>query len=143
MVRLPPSGIEETITAARAIEQTLNESYSEFAKKELNAEAHYFSIKFEKVYARFFQAGRKKRYAGHLVWKEGKDVDEIDIVGFEIRRSDYPVITKTVQRKVMEMILHGEGYEGVKEYLGDIIRNYRAGRYSLDESAFRRDREAP
>ncbi len=133
MVRLPPSGIEETIAAARSIEKTLNESYSEFAKKELNAETHYFSIKFEKVYARFFQAGKKKRYAGHLVWKEGNDVDEIDIVGFEIRRSDYPAITKTVQRKVMEMILHGEGYEGVKEYLGDIIKNYRAGRYTLDE----------
>ncbi len=134
MVRLPPSGIEETISAARAIEEKLNKSYSEFAQKELNAETHYFSIKFEKVYARFFQAGKKKRYAGHLVWKEGKDVDEIDIVGFEIRRSDYPSITKTVQRKVMEMILHGAGYEVVKEYLGTIILDYRAGRYSLDET---------
>jgi len=30
----------------------------------------------------------EERYAGSLVWKEGKDVRETDIVGFEIRRSD-------------------------------------------------------
>jgi DNA polymerase I len=35
--------------------------------------------------------------------------------------------------KVMEMILAGENYEGVKSYLSDVIRKYRAGKYSLDE----------
>ena len=133
MVELPESGIDGTIAKAREIEQRLNESYRDFAKKELSADTHFFSIKFEKIYGRFFQAGKKKRYAGHLIWKEGKTVDEIDIVGFEIRRSDYPHITKTVQRRVMEMILHGEPFEEIRRYLGDIIRNYRSGRYSLDE----------
>jgi DNA polymerase I len=33
----------------------------------------------------------------------------------------------------MEQILHGENYDAIKRYLGDIIRNYRAGTYSLDE----------
>ncbi|HUU75363.1 MAG TPA: DNA-directed DNA polymerase [Methanoregulaceae archaeon] len=133
MVMLHPGAIEETIRIARQIEETVNASYGEFALRELNADTHYFSIKFEKVYRRFFQAGKKKRYAGHLVWKEGSDVDQIDVIGFEIRRSDYPSITKVVQRKVMEMILYGEGYDVVKEYLGEVIRNYRAGKYSLDE----------
>ena len=133
MVALPPSGVEETIATARRIEKVLNESYGTFAKRELNADTHYFSIKFEKIYERFFQAGKKKRYAGHLVWKEGKTVDEIDIVGFEIRRSDYPQITKKVQRRVMEMILHGDTFDQIREYLGTIIKDYRAGRYSLDE----------
>ena len=133
MVMLPPAPIEETIVAARGIERDVNQSYSEFARRELNAEAHYFSIKFEKVYGRFFQAGKKKRYAGHLIWKEGALTDQIDVVGFEIRRSDYPAITKIVQKKVMEMILQGEGYESVKSYLGGVIRDYRAGRFSLDE----------
>jgi len=133
MVQLPAMGIEETIAAARVIEKELNESYGEFAKRELNAGTHFFSIKFEKIYGSFFQAGKKKRYAGHLTWKEGKIVDEIDIVGFEIRRSDYPQITKRVQMKVMEMILHGEPFEGTRSYLGTIIKDYRSGRYSLDE----------
>ncbi len=133
MVLIKSPDLEGTISAAREVERLLNESYGDFARTELSADRHFFSIKFEKVYRRFFQAGKKKRYAGHLVWKEGATVDEIDIVGFEIRRSDYPLITKIVQGRVMELILRGEGYDEVKRYLGEVIRNYRAGRYSLDE----------
>jgi DNA polymerase I len=33
----------------------------------------------------------------------------------------------------MEMILKGEGYDSVKAYLGNVILDYRAGRFSLDE----------
>ena len=134
MVEMPPGTLEETIARARGIEAQVNASYDEFAKTELNADKHYFSIKFEKVYRRFFQAGRKKRYAGHLVWKEGKEVDEIDVVGFEIRRSDSPQITREVQHTVLEMILRGDSFEEVREYLRDVIRRYRRGEYSLDET---------
>ena len=134
MVQLPQDyDRNATIDTARVIEKALNASYSDFAKKELNADTHYFSIKFEKIYARFFQAGKKKRYAGQLVWKEGKDVNETDIVGFEIRRSDTPQITKVVQKRIMELILSGAGYNEVKAYLSDIIKKYRAGAFSLDE----------
>jgi DNA polymerase I len=134
MVQLSPEfDREKTIAAARSIEKALNASYQEFARRELNADVHYFSIKFEKIYARFFQAGKKKRYAGKLVWKEGKDVSETDIVGFEIRRSDTPQITKVVQQRVMELILSGAGYGEIKAYLSDIIKKYRAGTFSLDE----------
>ena len=134
MVEVPPGDLSETIERARAIEARLNASYGDFAKTELNADRHYFSIKFEKVYSRFFQAGKKKRYAGHLVWKEGKDVDEVDVVGFEIRRSDSPQITREVQRDVIEMILRGDAFEDVQGYLRDVIRKYRRGEYSLDEA---------
>jgi len=133
MVQLPIMEQDKTIEVAKSIEKTLNESYKAFAKKVLNADVHFFSIKFEKIYARFFQAGKKKRYAGFLVWKEGKNVHETDIVGFEIKRSDTPQITKTVQSKVMEMILAGEGYTGIKKVISDVITNYRSGKYTLDE----------
>ena len=133
MVELPGLDLPATIAESRRIEAVLNASYGEFAKRELNADVHYFSIKFEKVYRRFFQAGRKKRYAGHLVWKEGSIVDGIDIVGFEIRRSDYPQITKAVQARVIELILRGEGYDAVRKYLGEVIRDFRAGKFPLDE----------
>jgi DNA polymerase I len=124
---------EQTIATAKTIEKCLNESYKDFAKNELNADVHFFSIKFEKIYARFFQAGKKKRYAGSLVWKEGKDVEEVDIVGFEIRRSDTPQITKDVQKHVMEMILAGQGQADIREYLIGIVQQYRSGNYSLDK----------
>jgi len=133
MVQLPKADLDETIRMAREIEQKVNASYSGFAQTVLSAEKHYFSIKFEKVYRRFFQAGKKKRYAGNLVWKEGSVVDEIDVVGFEIRRSDSPQITREVQRKVLEMILKGDGFDDVRAYLRDVIRKYRRGEFPLDE----------
>ncbi len=136
MIQIPPgTDIVGTIRIAKEIEGALNDSYAGFALRELNAPSHYFSIKFEKVYRRFFQAGKKKRYAGHLVWKEGKDVDEVDIVGFETRRSDTPQITREVQKTVIAMILRGENFPTVRSYLGGVIRNYRAGVYPLDAIA--------
>lgn len=133
MVQLPVLDLDKTICVAREIEEELNESYSKFALDVLGAREHYFSIKFEKVYRRFFQAGKKKRYAGHLVWKEGKDVDQVDIVGFELRRSDSPHITKEVQQHVMELVLQGADLPELKSYLGVIIRKYRRGEYSPDD----------
>ncbi len=72
MVQLPALDREKTIETARVLEKQLNASYQEFARRELNAETHYFSIKFEKIYERFFQAGKKKRYAAGLSGRKAK-----------------------------------------------------------------------
>ncbi len=133
MVEIPSNSLDETITKAREIETKLNSSYNVFAKKTLNADKHFFSIKFEKVYRRFFQGGKKKRYAGNLIWKEGKDVNETDMMGFEAKRSDSPLITRHVMVEMMNKILNGADLKEIKHYLGDIIKKYRSGAYPLDE----------
>ncbi|SIR86540.1 DNA polymerase domain-containing protein [Natronorubrum thiooxidans] len=117
------------------IEEYINDRYDDFARDELNAELHRFQIEFEKLYRRFFQAGKKKRYAGHITWKEGKDVDTIDIVGFEYQRSDIAPITKEVQHEVIEKIVREGDVEGTKEYLNEIIEDVRTGNISLEEIA--------
>jgi len=133
-VKLPSDWtMEQTIAEARRLEKLLNDSYPGFAKTVMNADVSYFSVKFEKLYQRFFSGGRKKRYAGLLVWKEGKVVHEIDVVGFEVRRSDSPAITKIAQKELIGMVLEGKPFAEVKAYLAGIIRNYRTGKYSLDE----------
>lgn len=134
MVQLPETLTrEETIAEARRIEKVLNDSYKGFAKTELNADVHYFSTKFEKIYTRFFQAGKKKRYAGLLTWKEGKDVKEVDVVGFEMKRSDTPRVTKDAQKTIMSMILEGDKFEVVQGYLRGVVRKYRSGGYPLED----------
>ncbi|WP_257628296.1 DNA polymerase domain-containing protein [Haloplanus salinarum] len=115
------------------LEESINDSYDEFALEELNAHEHRFQIEFEKLYRRFFQAGKKKRYAGHIVWKEGKHVDDIDITGFEYKRSDIAPITKEVQRRVIEMIVTGEDVDDVEEYVHDVIEDFEAGNVDLDD----------
>ncbi len=127
--------IAELVENGQVLEGKINESYQDFAEAELNAEEHYFEIEFEKLYRRFFQAGKKKRYAGHIVWKEGKEVDDIDITGFEYQRSDIAPITKEVQHEVLERIVREGDIEGVKQYLHEIITKFENGEFSPEEVA--------
>jgi DNA polymerase elongation subunit (family B) len=124
---------EDAIASSFELEEAINASYDEFAESELGATEHRFRIEFEKLYRRFFQAGKKKRYAGHIVWKEGKDVDDIDITGFEYKRSDIAPITKEVQKEVLEMIVTQGDVEEVKEYVHDVIDRFQTGGISVEE----------
>ncbi|TKX43220.1 MULTISPECIES: DNA-directed DNA polymerase [unclassified Halorubrum] len=137
MLSLSDMSKEEAIETSFEIEDHINERYDDFAREELNASEHRFQIEFEKLYRRFFQAGKKKRYAGHIVWKEGKDVDDIDITGFEYKRSDIAGITKEVQQNVIETIVTGDDIdddmEEVKGYLVDVIARVLDGDVDLDE----------
>ncbi|ELY78288.1 intein-containing DNA polymerase II [Natrinema pallidum] len=125
----------EAIETSFDLEDHINGRYDDFAREELGAEFHRFQIEFEKLYRRFFQAGKKKRYAGHITWKEGKDVNDIDIVGFEYQRSDIAPITKEVQHRVIEMIVREGDVEGAKEYVNGVIEDVFAGDISLEEIA--------
>jgi len=124
---------EAAIQQSFDLEEYINDRYGEFAREELNAEFHRFEIEFEKLYRRFFQAGKKKRYAGHVVWKEGKDVDDVDITGFEYKRSDIAPITKEVQHEVIEKIVTGDPLEEVEEYVHGVIEQFQSGDVSLDD----------
>ncbi len=119
---------DEAIERSLEIEERINKSYDEFALEVLNATEHRFQIEFEKLYKRFFQAGKKKRYAGHIVWKEGKEVDDIDITGFEYQRSDIAAITKEVQKNVIEMIVTGDDFEDIKTYVTEVIEEFKEGK---------------
>ena len=123
---------EDAIEQSFEIEDHINDAYDEFAEQ-LNAHTHRFQIEFEKLYRRFFQAGKKKRYAGNIIWKEGKDVDDIDITGFEYKRSDIAPITKEVQKQVLEMIVTGADREDIKSYVHEVIERVQRGDVSPDE----------
>jgi DNA polymerase I len=133
-VKIPKSlGRENTMAIAKDLEKMLNDSYPSFAKETLNADVQYFSIKFEKIYQRFFSSGKKKRYAGLLVWKEGKNVNEVDITGFETERSDSPMVTRNAMKMLISMVLEGKEYAEIQPVISEMIRKYRAQEYSLDE----------
>ena len=127
----------DAIDQSFEIEEYINGRYDDFAREELDADVHRFQIEFEKLYRRFFQAGTKKRYAGHIIWKEGKDVDDIDITGFEYKRSDIAPITKQVQKDVIETIVTGDDVDDdiqeVRAYLTTVIEEFRNGERSVEE----------
>ena len=124
---------KKAIETAFEVQGKINDSYGEFAQRVLNAENHKFEIEFEKLYRRFFQTGRKKRYAGHIIWKEGRDVDDVDIVGFEYRRSDNSAVTRTTQQVIIENIVRGEPLDEVRKYIKNVIKDFENSSLELED----------
>lgn len=135
LVQFNEDSTEETIEKAHELETSINERYDTFADEQFNAQHHRFDIEFEKLYRQYLQAGKKKRYAGHVVYKDGRRVETLDITGFEYKRSDVAPITKTTQKKTIEMIVHGESDEEIKDYVHSIIQNFYQSEISLNEMA--------
>ena len=95
-------------SVANILSVQLNESFHDFCKQTLGVEKNeFFSIKPEEVYARYFQWGRKKRYAY-------KTLDgDLEFKGVEMKRSSVAPVVKTVQRAIFKSILDGEDKQGI------------------------------
>jgi len=91
-------------------------------------------LKIDRHFDRLLFKGVKKRYAGHVVWEDGKTVDYLHIVGFEYIRRDSSLVTREVQKEVFEHLLR-QGMIGLKEFLQGILKKVRSGGYSLREIA--------
>lgn len=131
--------VDSVLERGRTIESNLNERMDELATEigvgeshpyldengHHGNERHMFEWEFEKLYKRYLQGGKKKRYAGHIVWKEGEYVDKTDITGFESNRSDVPQIGAQSQEEVIEGILSGEGFESISANLREYIQGMR------------------
>lgn len=122
-----------TLTVGFEMEHRINDRYDDFAKERLNADEHFFKIEFEKLYRKFFQAGKKKRYAGHITWKEGKASDSLDIVGFEYTRSDYSVVAKELMERAFEHILLGGTLEEISNDVNNVIEGLKNMEYEPDK----------
>ncbi len=116
-----------------SIQKKVNDSYSEFALQ-YGLKEHHFEIEFQKIYRKAFWGSVKKRYAGHRIWKDGRTTDELEIVGFETRRSDNSQLTRKMQSTVFDMLLrHDNTKDEVMRYVGDIIEKIRQGEYKYSE----------
>ena len=79
-------------------------------------------LKQEVVAKRSLFFNKKKRYALHIVNREGYPRDEYDIKGMIIRRSDYPSYTKECIGKILDMLLKTEkvSFSDISDYIIDI-----------------------
>lgn len=89
------------------------------------------TIKFEKLFRRIIfkkkigsNEAAKKRYAGWLIWEDGREVDEIKIVGMETRRSDVAEITKELMEQIMVCLLKEGDTRAVGKMLRKVLREF-------------------
>jgi DNA polymerase elongation subunit (family B) len=91
-----------------------------------NSENCFIKIEAKKVYSKIFMAqlkskkedrAAKKRYAGRAVWEGGKNIDEFDGMGFEIRRRNASRLSRELQEKVLRTLLGYEPYDNLRKYI--------------------------
>ena len=96
---------EKIIKKSYEIEKLLNDSYIEFIKQ-FNATESLLHVDLKKMYAKWFQGGKKKRYAGTIIWDGGKYIDPlIDITGFDAKRSSTPPYARKIQKELLWRLL--------------------------------------
>lgn len=85
-----------------------------------------FEMEFEKYFRKFYTALAKKRYAGHITWKEGKEVDKLHITGFESVRSDVAKISSQVQKDFLEKWLRQDyTSDELSGWLSELCSNFK------------------
>jgi DNA polymerase I len=103
---------EHCLNTAENLCQTLNEHIYPSLAEEHNipAEDNLWEIEVEAYMKRFFQAGKKKRYAYLTTWKDGRELDKPkpSITGFSSVRSDSSTLTEETEEEVLEAILDGD-----------------------------------
>ncbi len=125
---------EELIEIGKKLCKELNDYYPNLLKP-FNVKENRIEMKFERIFSKLIFSGQKgyggikKRYAGKLIWLEGKDVDDLIIVGYEYVRGDQCQLTKELQKRVIEMLLEERTKEEIEKMLIKIKKELFAGKY--------------
>lgn len=134
MIELENSINDQLVTVADQI--GVPEKHPYFLDTLHGTDRHLWVYEAEKLYRRFLQTGAKKRYAGNIVWKEGKYVDETDVSGFETVKSDSAGITQDVQQEFIERVLEGQGYDELTAFIQEKVNGLESLTFSLEYVGF-------
>jgi DNA polymerase I len=121
-----------TLEDVKVLANEINSSFDGFVKQ-FGIESHNFEIQFEKVFGTVFFTSAKKRYAGLLKWKDGKDMNLITVTGFEVRRSDSPQIGRDFQKELFGLILNKNPKKEVKDFVENFKEKIRLGKFSSEQ----------
>jgi len=126
----------------RKIEGALNQMLAEWAEEHGIKPALAPTLKLEKIYKTLMfkkssssEDAAKKRYAGHLVWKDGYEVDKIDYTGLEIKRSDTSRLTREMMEKFFELVLKEGKVSEAVQVVKENMKKVQQGQVSVHDVA--------
>jgi len=116
----------------------LTRKINEWVRTEFGVEESTLELEFEKVYRtiiflqkRGSDVAAKKRYAGHIIYKDGKEKDKIEIKGFENVRSDCPQMVRDFQEELFTKVLKMEDKEKIKEFIKEFDKKFEGAREDI------------
>ena len=97
------------------------------------------SLKAEKLFKRLLfkssssnrNKSSKKKYAGYLIWKEGKVVNELSFMGLELKRSDQSNVTKECLLYFLETLLIQGNQDLAVSKIRDNYKSIKNGKVNI------------
>jgi DNA polymerase elongation subunit (family B) len=101
--------VKHVLEIANEIQTTTNNNLHSLVVKlfNLHDRPHYFDLKQEVVLERGYFAG-KRRYAQFIVNKEGVPVEELDIKGLDLMKSNFPPYFRKFAKQLLQDIMFGK-----------------------------------
>jgi DNA polymerase elongation subunit (family B) len=102
--------VKAVLKVATEIQKLANDNLHTLVQELFNVkypdEPHYFELKQEVVLDRGYFAG-KRRYAMHIVNKEGVPTDELDMKGLDLMKSNFPPLFRKFGEHILNEIMFG------------------------------------
>lgn len=99
--------IEKVREVAHKYSIALNKQMDVFSSKLFNVKKHKFDFKTESILKSAYWAG-KRRYAQYIVDKEGVKVEELDMKGLDLMKSNFPPLFKKFGEGIIKDIMFGK-----------------------------------
>jgi DNA polymerase elongation subunit (family B) len=120
--------VQEVLKVATEIQKLANENLHTLVQELFNIsypnEPHYFELKQEVVLDRGYFAG-KRRYAQHIVNKEGVPTDELDVKGLDLMKSNFPPLFKKFGEHIINEIMFGKPKSDIDKQILDFRNELR------------------
>ena len=111
--------INKILVIANELQAMANKFIGDFARSAFNLgdnSTHYFELKQEVVLDRGYFAG-KRRYAQHIVNKEGVPTDELDVKGLDLMKSNFPPLFRQFGEHIINEIMFGKPKEDMDKQI--------------------------
>jgi hypothetical protein len=87
------------------IQENANENLNTITKDLFNMQSkHYFELKQEVIAEKAYWAG-KRRYAMYIVNKEGVEIEELEMKGLDLMKSNFPALFRNFGEEILKDIL--------------------------------------
>jgi len=119
--------VKKILVIATELQAMANKFIGEFAGEAFNLgddALHYFELKQEVVLDRGYFAG-KRRYAQHIINKEGVPTDELDVKGLDLMKSNFPPLFKKFGEHLINEIMFGKPKSDIDKQILDFRASVR------------------
>lgn len=130
-VKLSPtiSTNEEAYEVASRLEKILQREVQSFCRQKFNAPVK-MEIEVDKLYRLLYFGkktsgkGIKKKYVGRLIWEKGF-CDQLDYMGYELKRRDWTAVAKRVQKACFNFIIQDPPEIQLRKLVSDLLAEVR------------------